>query len=273
MKFTTVKSKILFVAILIGFILSLNFFQKGTKGFFYNLSAPIQTTFWQLGERVSGFFGTIGNLNNLKKINDESQKTIQELLAEKASFAELKKENEILREALQIGLQKDFRLALVRVIGKDIGQESILINQGAGDGLSAGMPVVTQQKILVGRISEVFKSFSRVTLISSKESTFDAKVLASPGEAGGSDTDTTGVARGQGNSKIKFDLVPQDKTLKVGDLVVSSSLGGIYPGGLLAGTVIEVSRNDVSPFYQAEIKPLFDIQNSSAVFVILNFTK
>ena len=263
MRLITAKTKILIVAIMIVFILSLNFFQKEAKGFFYAFSAPIQTTFWAVGDRVSGFFETIGNLNNLKIANDESQKIIQELLPEKASLAELKKENETLREALQVGLQKDFRLAFVGVIGKDIGQESILINQGAGDGLSVGMPVVTQQKILVGRISEVFESFSRVTLISSKESAFDAKV---------SGTDITGVARGQGNSKIEFDLVPQDKALQADDLVVSSSLGGIYPEGLLAGVVQKISRNDVNPFYQAEISPLFDIQKTSAVFVILNFT-
>ena len=263
MRFTPTKTKILIVAVVIIFILSLNFFQKETKGFFYAFSSPIQTTFWAVGDRVSSFFETIGNLSNLQTANDKSQKIIQELLAEKASLAELKKENEILREALQVGLQKDFQLAFVTVIGKDIGQESILINQGAGDGLSLGMPVVTQQKVLLGRIGEVFENFSRVTLISSKESAFDVKV---------SGTDTTGVARGQGNSKIELDLVPQEKALKADDLVVSSSLGGIYPEGLLAGLVKKISRNDVDPFYQAEISPLFDIQDSNAVFVILNFT-
>ena len=261
MKFAS--KKIITVVIIIVFILSLNFFQKETKGFFYVISAPIQITFWSAGDRVSGFFEAVGNLSNLQNENDELQKVIWELLVEKASSAELRKENETLRGALQIGLQKDFQLALVEIISKDIGQESILINQGSGDGLSLGMPVVTQERVLLGRISEVFESFSRVTLISNKESSFDAKV---------SGNDTTGVARGQGNSKIKFELVPQDKPLKVDDLVVSSSLGGIYPEGLLAGTVKKVERNDVSPFYQAEILPLFDIRGSAAVFVILNFT-
>lgn len=264
MRFTPARTKILIVVVVIVFILSLNFFQKETKGFFYAFSSPVQTILWGAGDKVSGFFETMGNLNNLQTTNEESQKTIRELLAEKASFAELKNENEILREALQLGLQKDFQLSFAEVIGKDIGQESILINQGAKDGLSVGMPVITQQKIILGRIGEVFESFSRVTLISNKESSFDAKI---------SGTDTTGVARGQGNSKIKFDLVPQDKALAVDDLVVSSSLGGIYPEGLLTGLIKKVSKNDVSPFYQAEVAPLFDIQDLSAVFVILNFNK
>ena len=264
MRFFSKRDKIL-VLIISGIILilSLNFFQKTAKGFFYTISAPIQQILWGAGNSVSGFFETVVGSKNLKTENDQLKLEIQTLLAEGSSLKELKKENEVLREALQIGLQKDFQLVFVTVIGKDIGQESILINQGAGDGLALGMPVITQQKVLVGRISEVFEDFSRVTLVSNKQSAFDAKV---------SGADTTGVARGQGDSKIKFDLVPQDKILKVDDLVVSSSLGGVYPEGLLVGTVNNISRNDVSPFYQAEISPLFDIQDSSAVFVILNFT-
>ena len=254
------KISILITGIII--VLSLNFFQKEVKGFFYNFSSPIQATFWRAGDSVANFFETIISFNKLKTENDRLQEAILELLAEKASWAELKDENGILREALQIGLQKDFQLSFVDVVGKDIGQESILINQGSRDGLSLGMPVVTEQKVLVGRISEVLDNFSRVTLISNSKSAFDAKV---------SGTDTAGVARGQGNSKIEFDLVPQEKALKVEDLVVSSSLGGIYPEGLLAGVVKKVERNDVSPFYQAEISPLFDLQEISAVFVILNF--
>ena len=190
MRFADAKTKILIVAVAVVFILSLNLFQKEAKGFFYNFSSPIQATFWKAGDSVANFFEIVIGFNKLKTENDRLQEIILELLAEKASLAELKKENETLREALQIGLQKDFQLAFVEVVGKDIGQELILINQGSRDGLSVGMPVVTEQKILVGRISEVFDNFSRVTLIFSKESAFDAKVAG---------TNTAGVARGQGN--------------------------------------------------------------------------
>lgn len=244
-------------------VLSLNFFQKETKGFFYSISAPIQIELWKTGGAISNFFQSIGKAGNLQNENNELQKIIQELLAEKAFLIKIEEENEILREALQIGLEKDFQLAFAQVISQDIGQESIIINQGAKDGLSAGMPVVTEQKVLLGRIGEVFENFSRVILISSKESSFDAKI---------SGADAAGVVKGLGNFKLNFDLVPRDKTLNVGDLVVSSSLGGIYPEGLLAGKIIQISRDDVSPFYQAEVAPFFEIPETSAVFVILNFS-
>ena len=94
MRFFFRKGKILVLIFVIIIVLSMNFFQKETKGFFYTISAPIQQTFWGVGNSVSDFFETVGNLNNLKAENDQSQKVIQELLAEKASSAELKKENE-----------------------------------------------------------------------------------------------------------------------------------------------------------------------------------
>ena len=94
MRFFSKRPKILVLIIGIIIVLSMNFFQKETKGFFYTFSSPFQTTFWGVGNSVSDFFETVGNLNNLKAENDQSQKVIQELLAEKASLAELKKENE-----------------------------------------------------------------------------------------------------------------------------------------------------------------------------------
>jgi len=262
MRFFSKRGKIL-VLVIIGIILvlSLNFFQKEVKGFFYAVSSPIQKRFFGAGESVAGFFESIINLKSLKTENDEFKSTIVTLLAENAYLKELAKENKTLREALQIGLQKDFQLTLAEVTGKDIGQESILINQGTRSGLSLGMPVVTQQKVLLGRIAEVYENFSRVTLISNKESSFDAQV---------SGKDVAGVAKGQGSSRIVFDLVPQQESLEADDLVISSALGGIYPAGLLVGSVKNIERDDVSPFYRAEIAPFFDIQKIKTVFVILN---
>lgn len=262
MKFFFKRGKIL-VLIVAGIILilSLNFFQTEVKGFFYNISSPIQKTFLRAGDSISEFFGSVADIQNLKKENDELKSVVRALLAENVLLEELARENEILREALGIGLRDDFQLVLAEITGKDISQESIVIDQGSKDGLAPGMPVVTQEKILLGRIAEVYDNFSRVILISNKESSFDAKI---------SGADVTGVARGRGGSKMEFDLVPQDKNIAVGDLLVSSALGGIYPEGLLAGSVKAVERDDVSPFYRIEILPSFNLQEIETVFVIIN---
>jgi len=262
MRFSARKKKILIVIMGLLVILSLNFFQKEVKGFFYSFSAPIQKSLWGAGDRVSDFFEGIFRAENLKKEAEELKLKNQELLAENVSLQNLKKENQILREALEIGLEKDFKLELAEVIGKDIGQDSLLINKGLKNGISEGMPVITQQKTIVGRITEIYENFSRVRLISSKESSFDAEII---------ERDILGVVKGKGGLKIYLDLIPRQKELKEGDLVTSASLGGIFPQGLLIGLIEKVKQSDVSFYQQAEISPFFNVEEIENVFIILNF--
>ena len=212
---------------------------------------------------MSNLFGAIGSARKLEKDNEDLNLRAQELLSENTFLKELKKENEILKGALGIGLEKEFQLVLASVLGKDISQDSIMIDKGKKDGLIPDLPVITGQKILIGKVSDIYDNFSRVMLISHKEISFDAKV---------SEKEVQGIIKGQGNSKILFDLVPQEKELKEGDLVITTALGGIFPERLLAGKVVKIRKSDVSPFQQAEIYPAFEIQNLEKIFII-NFKK
>ncbi|MDI6591797.1 MAG: rod shape-determining protein MreC [Patescibacteria group bacterium] len=258
----SLKNKILIAIIGVLVILSLNFFQKEVKNIFYLISSPIQKGLWQIGERVSNFFETISEIKNLKKENKELKLKIQELLAENAALKELKKENKILRRALDIGLEKEFKLALAEVIGKNISQDSLIINRGFEDGISKGMPVITEQKTLVGKISQVYKNFSEVELSSNKNSSFDAKILNS---------DIQGIVKGKGNLKLFLEFIPQKKEIKEGASVVTTALGGIFPESLLVGEIKEIKKSDIKPFQQAEIEPAFDLEEIETLFIITNF--
>jgi len=253
-------STLIIVGILV--ILLLNFYKANVKNFFYRISEPIQKVFWRAGNKVSDFFETISEIRNLKKENEELKLKNQELLAQIALLEELKKENERLREALNIGLEKEFTIVLAQVIGKDISQDFILINKGSEDGISENLPVITQQKILLGKISEVYKNYSKVILISNKESSFDGKIL---------EKETLGQVLGKGDFEVLFDLISPEQEITEGDLVETSALGGTFPKGLLVGQIREVKRSDIQPFYQAEISPFFDLGKLEMVFIILDF--
>lgn len=261
MRLSTRRNKILILIIGILFILSLNFFQKEVRGFFYSISYPIQETFWNARDRVSDFFEGLLGGENLKKENEALKLENQKLLAENVALKRTEEENETLRRALGVGLADDFELAFAQLVGKDVSQDSILIDKGLEDGLSKDMAVITEEKLLVGKITAVYKDFSRVMLISNKESSFDAKI---------SEKDIEGLVRGKGGSEIYLDLIPRDKEIKKGDLIVSSSLGGVYPQGLLVGVVKEIKKSDVQSFQQAEISPFLDLQELKNVFVIIN---
>lgn len=246
--------------VIVGILFLLNFFQQEIRYFFYSISSPIQKFLWREGDNVSDFFSSLTRTNSLKKERDELNLKNQELFAEIANLKELKNENKFLREALEIGLKKDFKLILSQVIGKDISQDFLLIDKGSNDGITKGMPVITQQKIVVGRISEVYKNFSKVILISDKKSSFDAKIQ---------EKDISGVVKGKGNFKIILDLIPRDKEISQGDIVVTSSLGGIFPAGILVGRVKKIEKSDVEPFQYIEISPGFEITEIEKLFVII----
>ncbi len=257
-------------------VLNLTAIAKEIKNFFYLVSSPIQKTLLGAGDRVSDFFETVSEIKNFKKevdehsfiaalrcawANEELRLKIEGLISENAKLRELKKENETLRIALGIGLEKEFKLLLAEVIGKDISQDTLLINLGLKDGISKSLPVINQQKALVGKIGEVYSNYSKVILISNKESSFDAKI---------SESDVQGVVRGRENGKLFFDLVPKEKEIKEGDLVVTTALGVVFPSGLLVGEMGKVFRSDVEAFQQAEILPTFDIGELEILFILIN---
>jgi len=251
----SVKRKNLSLAV-IGFllILSLNFFKDEARGFFYSISESIQKDLWENGGVSSNFFGAIFRAPDLKKENEGLKFKVQELLFQKNYFKDLEKENKMLREALGLGLRNEFRFELAEIIGKDADRNSIIIDKGMKSGISEGLFVITSQKVLVGKIEEVHQNYSRVLLIFDKESSFEAKI-----SGGGA----AGLIKGLGGSRVLFDLIPKDKEIKEGDLIVS--------GKFLIGSVKKVEKIDVNPFQKAEISPLLDISNLDGIFIVLDF--
>jgi len=252
------KRTFLIIAIGVLLVFSLNFFQSQVRGFFYSFSAPIQRNLWAVGGSISDFFGGIFRKNDLITENRDLRLQNQELLKKLADSETLREENRALRGALEIGLTDDFQLAFAAVVGKDITRDLILIDKGSAAGLEEGMSVITEQKVLVGKISEVNKNFAKITLVSEKDNSFDVNILG---------RDVSALLRGRGGQKAYLDRIPGDKTVEKGDVAVSG--GGMYPGDLLVGSIVEVQKDDVRPFQEAEISLFFNLRDLRNVFIIL----
>lgn len=262
MRFLLNRKIVALAVILVSLVVFANIYQSSIRNFFYLVSEPIQKPLRFTGQRITNFLRAIVFSKKNQQENQELRLLIQELLAKTGNLAELEAENKTLREALEIGLRKDFTLVLAQVTGKDVAQDSLIINKGAKDLIQNNLPVITQQKVLVGKITEVFENFSRVQLISNKNSSFDGRVLGS---------EVPGLVKGSGNLKISFDLVPQYEEVKEGELLTTTALGGIFPAGLLVGQVKSVKKSDIEPFQQIEIQSSFDIKQLDYLFIISSF--
>ena len=258
------KTKIIAAILIVAFfyILNLNGFLSPLKNFFYSASSPMQKNIWNSGINFSQFFSGIIDARNLKKEIVDLRAQNQELIAQISSLQELKKENETLRQSLNIGAEKEFQLKLSYIISKDILEDSILISGGSKDGIKKGMPVVSKGKILAGRIGEVYDNYSEVILLTNKKSSFDAQL---------SEKDVYGVVKGRGNSGLGMELIPKDKEVFSRDLVITTTLGNVFPKGLLVGELGEVKKSDLEPYQSAEIRPAFEFRMADSLFVITNF--
>lgn len=263
MMFFTKKYKIfvwiIFTLLILGV---LNLYQKETKGLFSSLSLPIQSFFWQTGGNTSSFFSSIFFSGSLKEKVNRLESENQGLLSKLTNLNSLEEENRVLRKAFNSKLREEFNLSLVFIVAKDISNDFITIDKGYLDGIGKDMAVITEEKILVGKVWEVYSKSARVILASNEDISFDAKIsLTEP---------VSGLVKGLSNSRSLIDLIPKEKEIKKGDQVLTSSISGIFPEGLLVGFIEEVRKTDLDSFQQAIINHYFDISLSETLFIINN---
>jgi rod shape-determining protein MreC len=244
---SSVKKRFLFPAIVFLFILSFNFFPSQIRGFFHFVFAPFESLLWKEGSK--------GKNNLLQSEN-------LELLSELAKLQGAKEENETLRKALALSKASDFTFIVAPILGKDAGSDVLVIRLPEQGSIKIGMPVITADKVLAGRVSEVSGSFAKVLLISHPQSSFDAKVLK---------VNALGLVKGQGRYRLLFDLVQKDAKLSLGDTVVTSHFSGAFPANLLVGTIEEVKVSDAQPFAKAILTPFVNLQKEEFLLVITEF--
>ena len=256
------RPKFLFIVLFVLIVAGLYLFQGGIKDFFYSHSFSLQGSLLNKGDGISDIWQGFSRAEELKKENEELKNKNQELISENNSLKQLREENETLRKALNVGLQERFRLSLAEVVNVDILRDYIVINKGSQDGLDKGMPVINEQNVLIGKISEVHDNFSRVILISNQDSFFPIRIK---------EKEVSATVRGKGGYLLSLQEVPREGDIEEGDIAITTSLGRDFPEGLLVGEVSNVKKSDVENFHSGEIIPFFEIGEIKKVFVIINF--
>ncbi|MDD4531572.1 MAG: rod shape-determining protein MreC [Candidatus Pacebacteria bacterium] len=249
----TKKRIIVIVCLAVCFFVINAFFGNNLKNFIYSKSEQLQASLWGRGSEDSFSRKNQEDLN--KKLIEENQK----LLSDLAGLQGVREENETLREALSLGLQKEFDLVLGKAISKDVLSDTILINVGLSEGVKKGFPVILSEKALLGRVVEVYPNYSRVMLITDKDNKIDVEIP---------DSGSFALSVGKGGLKAELDMFPKDKELKEGSLIITSAMGGNYPSGLLVGKVKNVKKLDNEVYQQAEIEKVFDLNTVNNVFVV-----
>ena len=139
------------------------------------------------------------------------------------------------------------------------------LNCGSLDGVSVNDPVISGE-YLIGVVSEVTPTTCVVL------SVFDPQVNASAyeirtGEMGYTDT----TVKMASQNRIRFAGLTKETAIAEGGIVCTSGVGGVYPRGLIIGTVSEVLAEDGDISYYAIVEPEIDIDKIQDAFVITYF--
>lgn len=217
---------------------------------------------------IGGGVDAVREIRTLRQRNAELEDLANRLTVENLRLAEVETENEQLRTLLafaQTNPSYDYRggQIIARVIGDSASPftHPIQIDLGEQHGIEEGMPVVTDRG-LVGRIFNVYPRTSDIMLITDPRSSVNVMTQASR---------APGILRGRVGQLPIMELIPPEIEISVGEIIITSGLGGHFPKGLVVGQVIEVQKNDDLMFQSAIIQPTVDFDRMELVLVITNF--
>lgn len=215
-------------------------------------------------QAIQNYIEAPQDVTRLMQRNAELEEQVSRLQSEIITLEQQLSETRILEALVDFArVNPENRYVAASVIGRDPSPfvKYVMINRGSDDGLRRGMPVVTAQG-LVGRVAAVTAGAARIQLITDPASSVNIRIQPSRAQA---------ILLGSITGELTLDMVPQSAEIKIGDLVLSSGLGGNYPANILIGQVVSVRQKETDLFQSAAIQPVVDFSNLDIVLVIINF--
>jgi rod shape-determining protein MreC len=215
-------------------------------------------------QTIQNYVNAPQDLSRLRQRNMELEAEVSRLQAEIIDLKQQLSETRILSALVDFArVNPENRYVAAAVIGRDPSPfvRYVIVNRGSDDGLRRGMPVVTQQG-LVGRIDAVTAGAARIQLITDPDSAVDIRLEPSTAQA---------VLRGSVTGELDLQMIPQSAVVQVGDLVLTSGLGGNYPPDILIGQTTSVRSRETDLFQQASVQPVVDFSQLQIVLIITNF--
>ena len=246
-------------------LISANLHSRDNMSFFESLvvgiTAPVQKVVWGVIDGIGSIWRGYFYLVGLEKENQALKKELQELKLHMNRYREADLANQRLRALLNFKKSIATPLLPAQLVAFDPSGwfQTILIDKGRNDGVVQDMAVVSAEG-LVGRVIGVSNHHAKVLLILDGNSAVDAYIQRSR---------TRGVLVGLGRELCLLKYVQRNEDVQVGDKVISSGMGGVFPKGLLVGTVQEVVRGSSGLFQRVEVEPAVNFSRLEEVMVVI----
>ena len=201
------------------------------------------------------------DLINAHNENIRMKREIESLEMENARYQELLATNQRLQKLLQFKSITDQPVLATQVIGRDPTGwfQSVIIDKGKNAGLKVNMPVINAKGV-VGRLVSVSYNYAKVLLLIDQNSAIDCIIQRSR---------DSGMVKGLSSKVCVLDYVLKTSDVRVGDMVVTSGLGRVFPKGIPVGEVVEVEDPPGELFKDVKISPMVDFSKLEELLVIL----
>ena len=214
---------------------------------------------------VAHLISTVSQAGKLSAQNQAYQEQINRLQELVTRNQQLDAENGQLRALL--GLRQRVpagSLVPAQVIARDplALVQAVVVDRGGDDGIRLDFPVITDRG-LVGSAIQILPTSTKVLLITDANSAVSVRT-------DGPDSHATGVVRGTGDGRLVLQYVAKDQTLKPGDAVTTSGVGGVYPAGITVGQVQQVRQADVDVFQEALVIPGVPMRDLEQVYFVVS---
>ena len=176
-------------------------------------------------------------------------------------YAELVRENQRLKKFVQFTSSVPDTYVAAQVIARDPSPwfKTIMIDKGAAEGIEKGSPVIVSEGI-VGQVIKVSEDFSRVLLMTDRNSAVDALVQ---------DTRVRGMVKGSNEKSCSFVYALRKDDIKPGEMIVSSGLDQVFPKGLKIGRILDVQKDHSQLFQDIVIETSVDFDKLEEVLVYI----
>jgi rod shape-determining protein MreC len=222
---------------------------------------PLQKIIQQTIHITEGVWLKYFGLINVRDVNRELNRAIDALRMENNQYRELITTNRRLQKLFQFKETIDYPVLAVQVIGRDPTGwfKSVIIDKGAKSGLKINMAVVNASGV-VGRLVSVSPKYAKVLLIIDQNSAVDCIIQRSREKS---------IVKGFTSKICKLDYVVKTSDVVVGDKVITSGMGRVFPKGLPVGEVIGVGSRPGELFKDIKIRPMVDFSKLEELLVIL----
>ncbi|MDY2776941.1 MAG: rod shape-determining protein MreC [Collinsella sp.] len=235
------------------------------RGAVTTITSPVRMA----GSIVASPFHAIGNaFSNLtapQETLSELREENERLTSEVARLTESQKTATRLEDLLDLKSTYNLNSSAARIIGgsSDAWSRTVTLDKGSADGFAVGMPVCNSGGV-IGQIIEVAANTSTVRLLTDENSGIAAMVQSSRAQ---------GVLQGQPDGTLLLSYVSSDADVSVGDIIITSGLGGTYPKGLPLGTVSSVNRAGNATYYTIVVRAQSLAENNEEVLVITSVSQ